>query len=88
MSRTNHTRRPGGLEQHRRARLADQIRQKGRGHREPVALYRKSWDETPAVVGVVAAIETDGVRMVSGAFVPWSGVQRVRMYWPPAGDRV
>jgi hypothetical protein len=68
-------------EETRRAGLAHQIRQKGRGHREPVALYRDGYD-SPAAVGVVQAIETEGVR-IAGSFVPWGGLHRVERWQEP-----
>lgn len=79
MSNTHHARPPGSKEQRRRARLADQIRQKGRGHRDPVALYRKADDGEPAVVGVVQAIETDGVK-IGNRFASWDGIARVERH--------
>jgi hypothetical protein len=77
----------------RRASLSDRIRRLGHGHREPLAFYRLHADKEPAAVGIVASIETDGVRLRGkrpaeipedggyrpgdGTFIPWSGLRKV-----------
>lgn len=61
----------------RRAELSARIRRLGQGHRRPVVLFHEH-REHPVAVGIVGAIETDGVRMRdSGILVAWSEITSV-----------